>query len=65
MAVVGDRILTLDQRGELILFEANPEKFTQLDSRKITPQETWAHIAVCGGQVFVRELEALAVYTWE
>jgi outer membrane protein assembly factor BamB len=64
MAVQGNRILALDQRGELLLFRADPTKFDRIDSRKISEDETWAHIAVCGGQVFVRELRALAVYQW-
>ena len=64
MVVIGDRILALDQRGELLLFYADPDGFRQIDGRKISEDETWAHVAVCGGQVFVRELNALAVYTW-
>lgn len=64
MAVLGDRILALDERGELILFRATPEKFEVIDTRQISEAQTWAHVAVCGGQVFVRELNALAVYDW-
>ena len=36
-----------------------------LDKRKISEDETWAHLAVAGDQVFVRELKALAVYQWQ
>lgn len=64
LAVLGDRILALDERGELILFRATPEKFELIDKRQISEEQTWAHVAVCGGQVFVRELNALAVYDW-
>jgi outer membrane protein assembly factor BamB len=60
----GDRILALDQRGTLYLLRANPEKFDLLDSRKISDEETWAHLAVCGDQLFVRELKAVAAYRW-
>ena len=60
-----DRILALDQRGELLLIRANPEKFDLLDSRKISDQETWGHLAVCGDQVFVRELNGVAAYRWQ
>lgn len=63
--VVGDRILALDERGELMLYEASPDKFDLIDSRQVSDDECWAHLAVCGGQVFVRELNALAVYRWE
>jgi hypothetical protein len=60
----GDRILALDQRGDLLLIRATPEKFDLLDERKISNDSTWAHLAVCGRDVFVRELNALAAYRW-
>jgi outer membrane protein assembly factor BamB len=59
-----DRILALDQRGELLLVRATADKFDLLDSRTISDQETWGHLAVCGDQVFVRELKGIAVYRW-
>ncbi|MBN2292604.1 MAG: hypothetical protein JXM70_09275 [Pirellulales bacterium] len=64
MVAQKDRILALDQRGELLLIQATPEKFELLDSRKISSQETWGHLAVCGDQVFVRELMGISVYRW-
>lgn len=60
----GDRILALDQRGLLILFRASREKFELTDQRKISEQETWAHLAVAGDELFVRELNALAAFRW-
>lgn len=59
-----DRILALDERGELFLIRATPEKFDLLDSRKISEQETWGHLAICGDQVFIRELNGIAAYRW-
>lgn len=61
----GDRILALDQRGQLFLIRANRERLEELDSRKLTDAETWAHLAVADDQVFVRELNALSVFRWE
>jgi outer membrane protein assembly factor BamB len=60
----GDRVLGLDQRGELFLLRANRDKLDLLDQRKLTKEETWAHLAVAGDQIFVRELNALAAYRW-
>ena len=60
----GDRILALDQRGQLFLLRANKEKYEQLDQRKLTEAETWAHVAMTDGQIFVRELHALTAYRW-
>ena len=61
----GDKILALDERGELLLIRANPEAFEVLDRRKISEDSTWAHLAVAGREVFVRELGALVAYRWE
>lgn len=60
----GDRVLALDQRGDLLLIRANPEEFELLEERKVSEEETWAHLAVDGGQVFVRELEAISAFRW-
>jgi outer membrane protein assembly factor BamB len=64
MVANGNRILALDQRGELLLIDANPEAFTLLDSRKISEDETWAHLAVSGDQIFIRELNAIVAWQW-
>lgn len=60
-----DRVLALDQRGELILFRATPEKFTPLDRRTISPKDpTWAHLGIAGDRLLVRSLKGLSVYQW-
>jgi outer membrane protein assembly factor BamB len=58
----GDRILALDQRGVLFSLRANKEKLDVLDKRKLTDAETWAHLAVAGDQLFVRQLNALTAW---
>lgn len=65
MVAQGDRILALDEKGELLLIRANPEKFELLDSRKISEASTWAHLAICGDEIYVRELKAIAAYRWK
>jgi len=60
----GDRILALDQRGILFLIRANPEQLEVLDQRKLESADSWAHLAVSGRELFVRELNALAAYAW-
>jgi outer membrane protein assembly factor BamB len=59
-----DRLLALDERGILFLIRATPEKFEKLDERKIAKAETWAHLAVSGRELFIRELNGLAVWKW-
>lgn len=59
-----DRILALDQRGELLLIAASPEKFELLDRKEVADCESWAHLAVSRNQVFVRDLKGLSVFEW-
>ncbi|MBN9691746.1 MAG: PQQ-binding-like beta-propeller repeat protein [Verrucomicrobia bacterium] len=60
----GDRILALDQKGELLLLRANPEKFTLIDRRKVSEEESWAHVAVVGEDVYIRDLKGLTAWVW-
>jgi len=48
----------------LLSLRANKEKLDVLDKRKLTDAETWAHLAVAGDQLFVRELNALTAWRW-
>jgi hypothetical protein len=50
------------QRGVLLLIKANPKEFELLDEMKVSDQETGVHLALSGDEVFIRELNALAVY---
>ena len=65
LVVNGDKILALDERGELLLIRANPKEFELIDRIKISDQPTWAHLAVCGNEIFVRELAAIVAYRWD
>ncbi|HAW97063.1 MAG TPA: pyrrolo-quinoline quinone [Opitutae bacterium] len=60
----GKEILALDEDGTLYQIEANPEKLVIKDKRTISDSPTWAHLAIAGNQLFVRELEAIACYEW-
>lgn len=61
----GERILALDQDGHLLLIRATPEKFDLVSSIQVGKDETWAHLGVSGNELFIRELNALAVYRWQ
>lgn len=60
----GDRMLALDQRGELFYVRLTPEKFDLLGTHKVSEEETWAHLALCDDQLFIRELKAMSTYAW-
>jgi outer membrane protein assembly factor BamB len=59
-----DKVLALDQRGILYLFKANASEYDPLDKRKVADAQTWAHLAVCGDQLFVRDLNGLTAWRW-
>jgi outer membrane protein assembly factor BamB len=60
----GDRFLALDASGRLLLIKANSKEFELVDDQKISEDETWAHLAASGNELFVRELGAITAYRW-
>ncbi len=65
LIIQDDKVLALDQRGELVMFRATPEKFEELSVYRVSDQETWAHLAASGNQLFVRELNAISAFEFE
>lgn len=64
MATNRSQLLTLDERGDLRLINANPAEFSQVSERHVSDASTWAHLAIADDQVFVRALDALIVFRW-
>jgi outer membrane protein assembly factor BamB len=64
MVANGDKILGLDQRGTLYLLKANPKEFELLAKRKVADSEAWAHLAVCGNELYIRDLTGLTAWQW-
>ena len=60
-----DRFLALRSDGQIMMIKANPEEFEIISTKKLTDQETWAHLAACGPDLVVRELNALALFQWQ
>lgn len=60
----GKKLLALDQRGEILLIEASPEKFKLIDRRQVA-NDSWAHIAVAGSDIFVRDLGETICFEWK
>lgn len=65
LVVQGDRLLALDERGDLLLIALDSEEFRLLDSRHISDDSTWAHLVVVDDEVFVRSLKGLKAYRWK
>lgn len=64
LVATGDKILSLDQKGELHLLRAKPDAFELIGKAKVAESESWAHVGIAGSQVFIRDLEGLTVYDW-
>lgn len=60
----GDRMLALDERGDLLLIRASPEKLDVQDRRRVAAKEAWAHLAVADGQIVIRDLASVTVWNW-
>jgi len=64
MASNGQSILSLNDKGELRLITPNTEEYQLVDETKVA-DDSWAHLAVQGDLVIVRDLKALKVYRWK
>ena len=60
----GKRILALDSRGTLLLMAADPTKFDLIDSQKAADSDSWAHLAVCGDELYIRDLDGVSAFRW-
>lgn len=69
MVMQGDKVLALSERGVLRMFVVSP---TGCDARgEVTLQDengkarsTWAHLAVVGRELYIRDLTGLSMYVW-
>jgi outer membrane protein assembly factor BamB len=62
MIAQGERILALDASGSLLFLKADTTAFTQQGQAQVSESETWAHVAVSGNEVVVRELDGLSLH---
>lgn len=65
MVALGDRILALDETGDLRLIRATPERFELLGEAKVAAEESWAHLAIEGRDLYVRDVKGLTAFTWK
>ncbi len=70
MVAQGDRILALDETGDLRLIRATPEQYAELGQAKVAETESWAHVAVAdapggGTEIHVRDLSGITAWRWK
>ncbi|MEL7338578.1 MAG: PQQ-binding-like beta-propeller repeat protein, partial [Planctomycetota bacterium] len=63
MIVQGDRILSLLNTGKMQLIAADRGGFNAIDTTQIAT-DAWAHLAIQGDLLMVRDLNRLDVYRW-
>lgn len=63
LVAIGDRLLSLDETGVLRLIAMTPAKYTELSSRQLK-DNSWAHLALAGDQIAIRDLNGLTLYRW-
>jgi outer membrane protein assembly factor BamB len=62
LMIVGDKLLVLTERGELIAASATPEKFLPLGRAQIIGADSSAHPALANGLFFARDKSVLACF---
>ena len=65
MVANGKIILALDNRGFLLLIEASSKGFKLVDKMEVSGRPTWAHLVICGNEVYIRDLKGLTSYRWQ
>ena len=66
----GDRILALDETGDLRLVRATPEKFELVGEAKVASRESWAHLATTAAadgsiELWVRDISGITAWRWK
>jgi outer membrane protein assembly factor BamB len=49
-----DKLLLLEEGGDLVLFDADPKEYRELARAKVCG-DTWAHPAIAGGRLYLRD----------
>ncbi len=62
IALIGNRLLILQENGELILAAADPQRFQELDRAQILPAGVRAHPAFANGILYARSPKYLAAF---
>ena len=61
----GRQILALDEDRRLRLIAVNSERFELQATQSVATEPSWAHLAVSGDEIFVRDLKGVTAFKWQ
>ena len=59
----GDVLFSLEDDGELVVLRASETGFEPLRRYKVAEADTWAHPAISGNRIFVKDVSTLTLWT--
>jgi len=65
LVLAGNDLLVLTTQGELLVVPANPSAYSTAAAYEVADTPTWAHLAVIGGQILVKDQTRLAAWSIE
>lgn len=64
LLAAGDLVLALTTQRRLVVFRATAESFAPLAEYQVADQPTWAHPAVVGSRLLIKDKSSLGCWTW-
>lgn len=61
----GSVLLALPMTGELIVYKPNPKQYEELARIKVADSQTYAHPILAGKNIYIKDMDALTLYTLE
>lgn len=61
--LAGDRLLALNERGDLLVVGATPDGYKPLGHSRLADSPTWTCPAVIGNRIYIRSGQGLAAFT--
>ncbi len=63
LALAGDHLLMLTTQGELLLIPADPGGYSVTEAYDVADTPTWAHLAIIGSRILVKDKTTLAAWS--
>lgn len=58
--IVGDKVVALSDAGKLVVAEANPDQYIELDRAKVLSGKCWSTPAYSDGRIYIRSTKEAA-----